>query len=103
MDSAGKRSARPSTEMSQSLSHIIGGFPRLPLIHVVFLKSSSAYKAISHPSPDLATAVVSGIMAYCQLSRTVPSHLSQSLDVLCALWFLFLKGFFRSSHSGSVG
>lgn len=70
IDSAGQRSARPSAEISQSLSHIIGGFPgvllpMLQLIYVAFLKSSSVHMALSHPSPDLCTAVNSGIMESC--------------------------------------
>lgn len=55
-DSAGKCSAGPSAEISQRLSHRIGGFPgaslpMLPLICVVFLKSSCAHAAISHRPP----------------------------------------------------
>ena len=91
-DSAGKGSARPSTEISQGLSHVIGGFPgkclpRVPLIHVIFLKSSDVHMAISHPSPDLSTAVLSGVMESCQPSRAALGHFSWSLNVLCALWF----------------
>ena len=80
-DSAGEGSARPSTEISQGLSHVIGGFPgkclpRIPLIHVIFLKSSDVHMAISHPSPDLCTAVLSGVMESCQPSRTALGHFS---------------------------
>lgn len=55
IDSAAQRSARPSAEIAQSLSHVLGGFPGvfLPmprLIYVVFLKSSRAHMAISHGS-----------------------------------------------------
>lgn len=58
MDLAGQRSARPSAEISEHLSHVIGGFPglllpTLPLIYGVFLKSSCPHTAASHPSPRL--------------------------------------------------
>lgn len=58
MDLAGQHSARPSAGISQHLSHVIGGFPglllpTLPLIYGVFLKSSYAHTAASHPSPRL--------------------------------------------------
>lgn len=65
IDSAGKRSARPSAEISQRLTHIIDGFPgvslpMLPLICIVFLKSSYVHMAISHP-PCLVHTVTFGI------------------------------------------
>ncbi|KAB0390102.1 hypothetical protein E2I00_016097, partial [Balaenoptera physalus] len=34
-------------------------------------------------------------MESCHLSRTTLGQFSQSLDVLCALWFQFLKVFFK--------
>ncbi|XP_024597032.1 uncharacterized protein LOC112397140 [Neophocaena asiaeorientalis asiaeorientalis] len=43
----------------------------------------------------LSTAVISGVVESCQLSRTTLGQFSQSLDVLCALRFQLLKGFFK--------
>ncbi|XP_032466334.1 uncharacterized protein LOC116742650 isoform X3 [Phocoena sinus] len=44
---------------------------------------------------SLSTAVISGVVESCQLSRTTLGQFSQSLDVLCALRFQLLKGFFK--------
>lgn len=59
VDLAGGASARPSVEISQCLSHIIGGFPgvllpTLRLIYVAFLKRSYVHRAMSRPSPGLS-------------------------------------------------
>lgn len=55
-------SAWPWAEISQRLSHVIGGFPGvfLPmLIYGVFLESSYEQMAVSHCSPDLPISVFS--------------------------------------------
>ncbi|TKC39235.1 hypothetical protein EI555_016281, partial [Monodon monoceros] len=47
----------------------------------------------------MSTAVISGVVESCQLSRTTLGQFSQSLDVLCALWFQLLKGFFKRDYA----
>lgn len=88
-DSAGKRSARPSAEISQRLTHVIGGFPgvslpMLPLICVVFLKSSYVHMAISHPP---LTCPHSHIWHHRECSAPLRAALGYSGDTawMCAL------------------
>lgn len=66
-------SAWPWAEISQSLSHVIGGFPAvfLPmLIYGEFLESSYEPLALSHRSLDLPIAVISVFVECWEASGT---------------------------------
>lgn len=74
-------SAWPWVEISQGLSHGIGGFPGvfLPrLIYGVFLESSYEQMAVSHRSLDLPTAVISVFSECREASRTAYVRFQQS-------------------------
>lgn len=90
-------SAWPWVEISQGLSHGIGGFPGvfLPrLIYGVFLESSYEQMAVSHRSLDLPTAVISVFSECREASRTAYVCVSNSLEGHPLLWdsfFFFLR------------
>lgn len=78
-------SAWPWAEISQSLSHVIGGFPAvfLPmLIYGEFLESSYEPLALSHRSLDLPIAVISVFVECWEASGTARVYVSSSLEGL---------------------
>lgn len=93
-------SAWPWAEISQSLSHVIGGFPAvfLPmLIYGEFLESSYEPLALSHRSLDLPIAVISVFVECWEASGTARVYVSSSLEGLSlqplpgTSFFFFLK------------
>lgn len=108
-------SAWPWAEISQSLSHVIGGFPAvfLPmLIYGEFLESSYEPLALSHRSLDLPIAVISVFVECWEASGTARVLCFQhseglSLQPLPGTGFFFetaicLSLHFRSTLSPNV-